>query len=72
MLAYIFASVALAASAVSFFVLFFYVRKRTAIDRIPAETREQVDMILDDLGKKVVEHLDLIEDGSQRLHKTKD
>ncbi|MDR0550921.1 MAG: hypothetical protein LBG72_02755 [Spirochaetaceae bacterium] len=50
-MAYLFSAAALLVSVISFFYLRGYVKKRTAIDRIPAETREAVDIIIGDIDR---------------------
>ncbi|MDR0540520.1 MAG: hypothetical protein LBG74_08510 [Spirochaetaceae bacterium] len=50
-MAYIFSSAALLAAVAGFFYLRAYVKKRTTIERVPAQTREAVDLILNDIDR---------------------
>jgi hypothetical protein len=64
---YIFSSAALLISVVSFFVIFFYVKKRTAVDRIPLETRQEVANIINEIDRITDRDSELIEDRVKKL-----
>jgi uncharacterized protein (UPF0147 family) len=66
-MAYIFSSAALLISIVSFFVIFFYVRRRTAVDRIPPETRQEVANIISEIDRITDRDSELIEDRVKKL-----
>ncbi|MDR2444815.1 MAG: hypothetical protein LBD44_02600 [Spirochaetaceae bacterium] len=66
-MAYIFSSAALLVSIVSFFVIFFYARKRTAVDRIPPETRQEVTNIINEIDRITDRDSELIEDRVRKL-----
>ncbi|MDR0662556.1 MAG: hypothetical protein LBF80_00545 [Spirochaetaceae bacterium] len=65
--AYIFSASALLLSIVSFFVIFFYVKKRTAVDRIPAETRRAVSLIINEIERITDRDSELIEERVKKL-----
>jgi predicted transcriptional regulator len=66
-MAYIFSALALLLSIVSFFAIFFYVKKRTAVDRIPAETREAVSLIINEIERITDRDSELIEERIKKL-----
>ncbi|MDR3356955.1 MAG: hypothetical protein LBO04_07205 [Spirochaetaceae bacterium] len=66
-MAYIFSSAALLISVLSFFVILFYVKKRTATDRIPAETRQEVANIINEIDRITDRDSELIEDRVKKL-----
>jgi ABC-type transporter MlaC component len=66
-MAYIFSSAALLISIVSFFILFFYVKKRTAADRISPETRREVSQIINEIDRITDRDSELIEDRVKKL-----
>ena len=66
-MAYIFSSAALLVSIISFFVIFFYVKKRTAVDRIPSETRQEVASIINEIDRITDRDSELIEDRVKKL-----
>jgi len=63
MAAYIFSSAALLFSVISFFVLLSYVKKRTAIERIPDETRKEVSQFV----SQMINDIDRITDRDAQL-----
>jgi predicted transcriptional regulator len=66
-MAYIFSASALLLSIVSFFAIFFYVKKRTAIDRIPTETRQAVTLIINEIERITDRDSELIEERVKKL-----
>jgi hypothetical protein len=67
MAAYIFSSIALLFSVISFFILLSYIRKRTVIERIPAETREAVAQIINEIDRITDRDSALIEERVAKL-----
>ncbi|MDR2803832.1 MAG: hypothetical protein LBB22_06050 [Treponema sp.] len=67
MIAYIFSSIALLISVISFFIIFFYVKKRTDTDRIPAETRLEVAKIINEIDRITDRDSELIEERVSKL-----
>ncbi|MDR0409605.1 MAG: hypothetical protein LBH18_04325 [Spirochaetaceae bacterium] len=66
-MAYVFSSVALLISVISFLVLFFYVKKRTDADRIPPETRREVSQIINEIDRITDRDSELIEERVKKL-----
>ncbi|MDR2659277.1 MAG: hypothetical protein LBC27_04730 [Spirochaetaceae bacterium] len=66
-MAYIFSSAALIISVASFFLLFFYVKRRTAVDRIAPETRREVAQIINEIDRITDRDSTLIEDRVNKL-----
>jgi hypothetical protein len=66
-MAYIFSSAALLISVISFFSIFFYVKKRTSVDRIPPETRQEVTGIINEIDRITDRDSELIEDRVKKL-----
>ncbi|MDR3301122.1 MAG: hypothetical protein LBT01_01140 [Spirochaetaceae bacterium] len=66
-MAYIFSSLALLVSVVSFFYLRFFVKRRTAIERIPEETQEAVQQILDEIDRITDRDSQLVEERVKQL-----
>jgi TolA-binding protein len=66
-MAYIFSASALLLSIISFFAIFFYVKKRTAVDRIPAETRQAVALIINEIERITDRDSELIEERVKKL-----
>jgi hypothetical protein len=64
---YFFSSAALFVSVVSFLVLFFYIKKRTAADRIPPETRREAAQIINEIDRITDRDSELIEDRVKKL-----
>jgi hypothetical protein len=64
---YVFSTAALLLSVVSFFVIFFYVKRRTAADRIPAETRQAVALIINEIERITDRDSELIEERVKKL-----
>jgi hypothetical protein len=64
---YFFSSAALFVSVVSFVVLFFYIKKRTAADRIPPETRREVAQIINEIDRITDRDSELIEERVKKL-----
>jgi hypothetical protein len=64
---YIFSAAALLISVISFFFMFFYVKKRTAIDRIPQETRQAVAAIIGEIDRITDRDSELIEERIKNL-----
>ncbi|GHV19298.1 hypothetical protein FACS189494_00480 [Spirochaetia bacterium] len=69
MAAYIFSALALLISVVSFFVLFSYIKRRTSIDRIPVDVRNDVEIIIQEINRITDRDSELIE---ERIQKTKE
>jgi hypothetical protein len=67
MTAYIFSSIALLISIISFFIIYFYVRKRTNTDRIPVETRLEVAKIINEIDRITDRDSELIEERVGKL-----
>lgn len=59
---YIFSSLALLISVLSFFYLRFYIKKRTLIERIPEETKEAVKQIINEIDRITDRDSQLIEE----------
>ncbi|MDR0382895.1 MAG: hypothetical protein LBH50_02795 [Spirochaetaceae bacterium] len=66
-MAYFFSSAALLISAVSFFVIFFYVKNRTRADRIPLETRQEAAKIINEIDRIADRDSELIEERVKKL-----
>jgi hypothetical protein len=65
--AYIFSSIALLVSVISFFYLRRYVTKRTTVERIPQDTREAVNQILNDIDRITDRDSLLVEERVRKL-----
>jgi hypothetical protein len=66
-MAYIFSAAALVLTVISFFVIFFYVKRRTAADRIPEETRRAVALIINEIERITDRDSELIEERVKKL-----
>jgi hypothetical protein len=64
---YIFSSLALLISVVSFFYLLSYIKKRTAVERIPEDTQEAVQQIIDEIDRITDRDSQLIEERVSQL-----
>jgi hypothetical protein len=64
---YVFSAAALLLSVISFFIIFFYVKRRTSVDRIPAETRQAVALIINEIERITDRDSELIEERVKKL-----
>jgi DNA-binding NarL/FixJ family response regulator len=65
--AYLFSSFALLFSIFSFFYLRSYLKKRTNVDRIPEDTREMVDQIINEIDRAADRDSELVEARVEKL-----
>jgi hypothetical protein len=61
-LSYLFSALALMISVVSFFYLRFYIRKRTAMDMIASNVREEVQRIINEIDRVTDRDSELVEE----------
>ncbi|MDR3325472.1 MAG: hypothetical protein LBS82_05780 [Spirochaetaceae bacterium] len=66
-MAYFFSALALLISVASFFYLSFYVRRRTAIERIPEDAKEAVRQIIDEIDRITDRDSRLVEERVNQL-----